>query len=197
MILATQRPSVNVITGTIKANIPGRIAFRVAQKVDSRTILDEMGADALIGRGDMIFLNPEGSQRIRAQGAWVKDAEIREIVAHYKSQGEPVYEASIKERLDKVQVSEGGDDYDDASDEGGADQDDETEKLVRRALGVIRETRRATTSSLQRRLKVGYNKAANLMDELEKRGYIGPVNGNEPREILVDLEGEMPDIEEV
>lgn len=118
-------------------------------------------------------------------------------MAHYKSQGEPVYEASIKERLDKVQVSEGGDDYDDASDEGGADQDDETEKLVRRALGVIRETRRATTSSLQRRLKVGYNKAANLMDELEKRGYIGPVNGNEPREILVDLEGEMPDIEEV
>jgi S-DNA-T family DNA segregation ATPase FtsK/SpoIIIE len=199
MILATQRPSVNVITGTIKANFPGRIAFQVAQKVDSRTILDASGADALIGRGDMLFLNPQGSSLVRAQGSWVADAEVQKLVAFLKAQGKPVYEATIKDRLDKVAASEPGDEFDeDGGDgEGGeAGADGADEQLIKQALVIIRETRRATTSSLQRRLRIGYNRAARLMDELEQRGYIGPANGNDPREILVDLEGEMPDSED-
>ena len=194
MILATQRPSVNVITGTIKANFPGRIAFQVTQKVDSRTILDTGGADALIGRGDMLFLNPQGSTLIRAQGAWVDDPEIRGLVSCLKAQGKPVYEAAIKERLDKVVATEPGDDFDGGGEGGeGEGTEDADEQLLQQALAIIRETRRATTSALQRRLRIGYNRAARLMEELEQRGYIGPANGNDPREILVDLEGEMPD----
>lgn len=197
LILATQRPSVNIITGTIKANFPGRIAFQVAQKVDSRTILDAGGADALIGRGDMLFLNPSGSNLIRAQGAWVADAEVRRIVACLKEQGRPVYESSIKERLDKVAESEARDEFDEggSAGEGAAAEEDADSQLLQQALAIIRETRRATTSSIQRRLRIGYNRAARLMDELEQRGYIGPANGSDPREILVDLEGEIPDSE--
>lgn len=196
MILATQRPSVNVITGTIKANFPGRIAFQVAQKVDSRTILDAGGADALIGRGDMLFLNPSGSNLIRAQGAWVADDEVRKVVSFLKAQGKPIYESAIKDRLDKVADAEPGDEFEEGgagdavTGDGDADADGQ---LLKQALVIIRETRRATTSSLQRRLRIGYNRAARLMDELEQQGYIGPANGNDPREILVDLDGEMPD----
>ncbi len=194
MILATQRPSVNVITGTIKANFPGRIAFQVAQKVDSRTILDAGGADALIGQGDMLFLNPSGSNLVRAQGAWVTDSEVRSIVAFLRNQGAPTYEASIKDRLDKVADSEPGDEFEaGANGDGTGAEEDADGQLIKQALVIIRETRRATTSSLQRRLRIGYNRAARLMDELEQRGYIGPANGNDPREILVDLEDGIPD----
>lgn len=179
MILATQRPSVNVITGTIKANFPSRIAFQVAQKTDSRTILDAIGADKLLGKGDMLYLAPSSSKLTRAQGAWTSDEEINEIVAHYKNQGAPDYENKVTEKITspKPDLPEQGED----------------DELVNQAVEVIRQTRRASTSSLQRRLRIGYNRAARLMDQLEEQGIIGPPQGSEPREILIDLEGDTPE----
>jgi len=183
MILATQRPSVNVITGTIKANFPARIAFQVAQKVDSRTILDSVGADKLLGRGDMLFLPPGSSKLVRAQGAMTSDEEIARVTAHLKEQGEPSYEGEIKQKLEEKKPAAGAPDAD-----GGED-----EELLQQAVEIIRETRRASTSSLQRRLRIGYNRAGRLMDVLEERGVIGPPRGSDPREILIDLDGEIPD----
>jgi len=177
MILATQRPSVNVITGTIKANFPARIAFQVAQKTDSRTILDAIGADKLLGKGDMLYLSPSSSKLTRAQGAWTSDEEITSIVEHYKAQGTPEYENKITDKITSK-----------APELPDQDEDDE---LISQAIEVIRQTRRASTSSLQRRLRIGYNRAARLMDQLEEQGIIGPPQGSEPREILIDLEEEV------
>ncbi len=186
MILATQRPSVNVITGTIKANFPARIAFQVAQKVDSRTILDSQGAETLLGRGDMLFAPPSSSKLIRAQGALVSDAEISRLVEFVKKQKEPVYVKEIKESMDSP-VSDSSDTDESKAGSGNAD-----DLLIEKAIGVIRETRRASTSMLQRRLRIGYTRAARLMDEIEARQIIGPPRGSEPREILIDLDGEIP-----
>ena len=183
MILSTQRPSVNVITGTIKANFPARIAFQVAQRVDSRTILDTIGADKLLGRGDMLFLPPGTSRLVRAQGALTSDDEIRRIVDFIKNQSEPHFESVIKEQLEG---SGGGGAKADGDD---VDVDDE---LLNQSIEIIRETRRASTSSLQRRLRIGYTRAARIMDNLEERGIIGPPRGSDPREILIDLDGEIP-----
>lgn len=177
MILSTQRPSVNVITGTIKANFPARIAFQVAQKVDSRTILDTTGADKLLGRGDMLFLPPGTSKLVRAQGAMTTDEEIHRIVDFIKQQAEPAYEEEIR---DKIEKSTG-------KLEGSEDDD-----LLGQAIDIIRETQRASTSSLQRRLRIGYTRAARLIDILEERGIVGPPRGSDPREILVDLDNEIP-----
>lgn len=191
MILATQRPSVNVITGTIKANFPGRIAFQVAQKVDSRTILDAQGAESLIGRGDMLFLNPWTSKLERAQGALIQDSEIVRLVSFIKEQTRPVFVKSVYE--DGPDAGDGSGAGAGAAGTAGLDEvDDADEKLLRQATEVIRETRRASTSSLQRRLRIGYNRAARLMDALEERGIIGPPRGSDPREILVDFDGEIP-----
>lgn len=181
MIIATQRPSVNVITGTIKANFPARIAFQVAQKVDSRTILDTVGADKLLGQGDMLFLPPGSSKLVRAQGSFTSDAEIAAVVAFIKNQGEPEYIAEIQEKIEGKSV-----------DLPSMDEDDE---LLDAAVEIIRQTRRASTSSLQRRLRIGYTRAARLMDVLEEKGIIGPPQGSDPREILIDLDGEIPENE--
>lgn len=178
MILATQRPSVNVITGTIKANFPARIAFQVAQKTDSRTILDAIGADKLLGKGDMLYLSPSSSKLNRAQGAWTSDEEINAIVEHYKEQGKPDYENKVTEKI--------------ASTKPDLPEQEEEDELVSQAIEVIRQTRRASTSSLQRRLRIGYNRAARLMDQLEESGVIGPPQGSEPREILIDLDEDVP-----
>ncbi|HEY8241342.1 MAG TPA: FtsK/SpoIIIE domain-containing protein, partial [Kiritimatiellia bacterium] len=177
MVLATQRPSVNVITGTIKANFPARIAFQVAQANDSRTILDAMGADKLLGKGDMLFLNPGVKQLIRAQGTLTTDGEIHRIVDNLKQQGVPQYEMAIKDKIEGKTA--------DIPDIG---EDD----LLEAALEIIRQTRRASTSSLQRRLRIGYTRAARIMDLLESRGVVGPAQGSDPREILIDLDGEVP-----
>ena len=177
MILATQRPSVNVITGTIKANFPARIAFQVAQKVDSRTILDQSGADQLIGRGDMLYLPPGSSKLIRSQGAMVTDDEIQRIVDHVKAQAEPAFEMEIKSKLDAPAGS--------SMDNGDDDE------LLTQAVEIIRETQRCSTSSLQRRMRIGYTRAARIVDILEERGIVGPPRGSEPREILIDLDVEM------
>lgn len=197
LILATQRPSVNVITGTIKANFPGRIAFQVAQKTDSRTILDQQGAENLIGRGDMLFLNPKNGRLIRSQGALVNDGEIGRIVDFVKGQVGPAFDTQLATRLDKVQESVA--DEDAGSEEGAAgangagdNEDGADEDLIQQSIQVIRDTRRASTSSLQRRLRIGYTRAARVMDMLEERGIVGPTRGAEPREILIDLDAEMP-----
>jgi S-DNA-T family DNA segregation ATPase FtsK/SpoIIIE len=182
LILATQRPSVNVITGVIKANLPSRISFKVASKVDSRTILDGGGAEALIGKGDMLFIPPGTSNLVRAQGAFVSDDEINGIVDYLKEHNEPPnFAQEIQNQIDSSdEESSGG-----AGTISGEDGDD---ALLSGAIDVLRSTKRASTSMLQRRLRIGYNRAARLMEELEERGIVGPENGSSPREILVDLD---------
>jgi S-DNA-T family DNA segregation ATPase FtsK/SpoIIIE len=180
MILATQRPDVKVITGTIKANFPVRIAFKVSQKVDSRTILDRMGADTLLGRGDMLVLPPGSDKLIRSQGAFTSDGEIERVTNFWKEQSQPEFITEIHEKIEKPtadlpEMDSGGDD-----------------EIVEQAMEVIRQTKRASTSSLQRRLRIGYTRAARVMDLLEERGVIGPPEGAGPREILIDLDGEIP-----
>jgi DNA segregation ATPase FtsK/SpoIIIE, S-DNA-T family len=181
-IVATQRPSVDVITGVIKANIPARIAFQVAAKVDSRTILDAMGADKLLGKGDMLYLPPGSGKLIRAQGALITDHEIESVINFIAKQGKPSYEAEIHKQLSKPVLSFG--------DESGIDEDEE---IIQQCIEVIRSEQKASVSLLQRRLRLGYGRAARIMDELENRGIVGESKGAEPREILIDLDGEGHD----
>jgi S-DNA-T family DNA segregation ATPase FtsK/SpoIIIE len=181
IIIATQRPSVNVITGVIKANLPSRIAFQVASQVDSRTIIDTKGAETLIGRGDMLFSPPGSSKLVRAQGAMVSDEEITKIIEFLKRNGPPVYAQEVQAHIDQ-DASEGEDDIDDEDDMG------DDEELYRQAMEVLKTTRRASTSMLQRRLRIGYNRAARIMELMEEKGVVGPENGAQPREILGDLE---------
>ena len=177
MIVATQTPRADVITGVIKANIPSRIAFQVASKLDSRVILDENGADRLLGQGDMLYLPPGTSRLVRAQGVLVTDEEISRLVEYAGKQGAPTFEAAIADKLE----GNGGDDADDVT--------DEDEELVEKCLEIIRQEKKASTSMLQRRLRLGYTRAARIVDILENRGVLGPENGAKGREILVDLDG--------
>ena len=181
-IVATQRPSVDVITGVIKANIPARIAFQVASRVDSRTILDAMGADKLLGKGDMLYLPPGSAKLNRAQGALITDQELQSIVDFIAKQGKPSYEMEIHQQLSKP--SAGGDI------ESGIDEDEE---LIQQCIEVIRSEQKASVSLIQRRLRLGYTRAARIMDELEGRGIVGPGKGAEPRDILIDLDGDGND----
>ncbi len=176
-IVATQRPSVDVITGVIKANIPARIAFQVAARVDSRTILDAMGADKLLGKGDMLYLPPGSAKLIRAQGALITDQEIQNIVEFIAKQGKPNYDMDIHQQLSKPAGSDIP---------SGIDED---EGLIEDCIEVIRSEQKASVSLLQRRLRLGYTRAARIMDELENRGIVGPSKGAEPRDILIDLDG--------
>lgn len=186
-IVATQRPSVDVITGVIKANIPARIAFQVASRVDSRTILDAMGADKLLGKGDMLYLPPGSARLIRAQGVLITDEEIESVVVHIAQQGKPSYEKEIHEQLQKpVSMLEGG--FGGTGNIGVAGPNDD-EGLIQQCIEVIRSEQKASVSLLQRRLRLGYTRAARLMDELEQRGVVGPSKGAEPRDILIDLDG--------
>jgi S-DNA-T family DNA segregation ATPase FtsK/SpoIIIE len=180
-IVATQRPSVDVITGVIKANIPARIAFQVASKVDSRTILDQMGADKLLGKGDMLYLPPGSAKLTRAQGALVTDNEIQSVVDFIARQAKPSYELDIHRQLQKP-VRDSDDDV-----------SDEDESLIEDCIEIIRSEGKASTSLLQRRLKIGYGRAARLIDVLEDRGVVGPARGAEPREVLIDLDGQGHD----
>ena len=183
LIIATQRPSVNVITGVIKANLPSRIAFQVASQVDSRTILDTKGADTLIGRGDMLFSPPGTSRLVRAQGAFVSDEEVHEMVEFLKRNGPPQYAQSVQQQIDRAaredEEGEGGEEDGDLGDDG---------ELYQQAVDVLKSTKRASTSMLQRRLRIGYNRAARIMEIMEEKGIVGPENGSSPREILVDLD---------
>jgi DNA segregation ATPase FtsK/SpoIIIE, S-DNA-T family len=170
LVLATQRPSVDVITGLIKANFPSRISFRVSSKIDSRTIIDTNGAEQLLGRGDMLFLPPGTSRLIRVHGAYIDETEIGRIVSHIKSQGPPAYDESITQSDEEALGLEAS--------------DGEHDELFEEALRICVEMKRASTSVLQRRLRIGYGRAAAILDMMEREGLIGQADGSRPRPVL-------------
>jgi S-DNA-T family DNA segregation ATPase FtsK/SpoIIIE len=172
LILATQRPSVDVITGLIKANIPARISFRLATRVDSRTILDAMGAESLLGRGDMLFLPPASGRMTRLHGPLVTEEEIQAVVRFWKEQGKPDYETAFLAPPD------------DEAGEGGANDEGFDDAAYEDAVRVVLEMGKASTSTLQRRLRLGYGRAARILDAMERDGIIGPPDGSRPREVL-------------
>ncbi len=178
LIIATQRPSVNVITGVIKANLPSRISFRVASYRDSQTILDGKGAESLIGKGDMLFIPPGSATFMRAQGAFVSDDEINGIVEFLKVNGPPQIIEEVREQIE----SAGEEDV-----LGSAGESDDEDPMLKKAVEIIKTTKRASTSNLQRKLSIGYNRAARIMDELEDRGIVGPDLPGQGREILIDF----------
>ncbi len=175
MVLATQRPSVDVITGVIKANFPSRIAFQVSSKVDSRTILDANGADALLGRGDMLYAPASAAKQLRVQGVFITTAEVERLVRFWKKQGEPVFDSAFSgEKLKAASTTA----------ENGAGEDE----LFKEAVGWVVRAKQASTSMLQRRLKVGYSRAARLLDLMEEKGIVGPPEGSKPRKVLIPPE---------
>jgi len=177
LILATQRPSVDVITGVIKANLPARVSFKVASKVDSRTVLDSNGAEALLGKGDMLFLQPGKEDLVRIQGALVKDAEIERVVEFIKAQGAPVYDEQILKEQQKNSLANG-----------------DKDELYDEAVRVIMESNQASVSILQRRMRLGYTRAARIIDTMEMEGLVGPFEGSKPRRILVDRDAWLRDL---
>jgi len=181
LILATQRPSVDVITGLIKANIPSRIAFQVSAKVDSRTILDQSGAESLLGHGDMLYLPPGTSIPTRVHGAFVSDQEVHRVVAGLKASSPPVY---IDEILEGPRGSIPGFPADDEESGEGGPADAEQDPLYDEAVRIVTETRKASISGVQRRLKIGYNRAARLVEGMEAAGLVGPLQANGAREIF-------------
>lgn len=175
LILATQRPSVDVITGLIKANLPSRISFQVTSKVDSRTILDTNGAESLLGNGDMLYMPPGSSRLQRIHGAFVSDAEVQRVVDFLKKQGKPVYEKSIMEMKD-------------ADEKGASGNEEEQDERWEDALRLVAETKQASISMVQRRLRIGYNRAARIVEMMESEGMIAPSDGtSKPREIYMDI----------
>lgn len=181
LVIATQRPSVDVITGLIKANIPSRIAFAVSSQIDSRTILDQVGAEKLLGKGDMLFFPTGAPKPVRVQGAFVSDKEVEKIVDFLKSNGETTYRDDITEYIEKANCT------DKEIDEGIMD-DDETDPLLNEAIQTVIETGQASTSFIQRRFKVGYARAGRIIDQMEERGIISGYQGSKPREVLMTKE---------
>src|SRR5690242_5789637 len=183
LILATQRPSVDVITGLIKANIPTRLSFQVSSKIDSRTILDQMGAEALLGMGDMLYLPSGSGMPIRVHGAFVSDDEVHRVVAYLKSQGEPNYIDGILEggTLD----GDGGEVFGEVGAGGG-----ESDPLYDQAVQVVLQHRRASISLVQRHLRIGYNRAARLLEQMEKSGLVSAMATNGNRDLLVPARAE-------
>ena len=176
LVLATQRPSVDVITGLIKANIPTRVAFQVSSKIDSRTILDQMGAEALLGQGDMLYMPPGTGYPMRIHGAFVSDQEVHKVVNYLKAQGEPNYIEGILSN----EAEEGGADFGTVSGESGGD----TDPLYDEAVAIVLKTRRASISSVQRQLRIGYNRAARLIEDMERAGLVSAMQSNGNREVL-------------
>ncbi|HEX8000809.1 MAG TPA: DNA translocase FtsK 4TM domain-containing protein [Pyrinomonadaceae bacterium] len=183
LVLATQRPSVDVITGLIKANFPSRISFRVSSKVDSRTIIDANGAEQLLGRGDMLFLPPGTSRLVRVHGAYLDEAEIGRIVKHIKAQGEPSYDETITQSEEEAM----------GLDDAGGERDEVFED----ALRICVEMKRASTSVLQRRLRIGYGRAAAILDMMEREGFIGQADGARPRPVLARAYELIAELDEV
>ena len=169
LILATQRPSVDVITGLIKANFPSRISFRVAARVDSRTILDSIGAEQLLGRGDMLFLPPGSARLVRVHGAYVTEHEIARLTSFLRKQGRPAYDDSVgkpEKASDTAELTDRDELFDDAA-------------------RFVVQSGQASTSGLQRRFRIGFSRAGRLIDMMERDGIVGPADGSKPREILV------------
>jgi S-DNA-T family DNA segregation ATPase FtsK/SpoIIIE len=181
LILATQRPSVDVITGLIKANIPTRIAFQVSSKIDSRTILDQMGAEALLGMGDMLYLSAptQVTTPMRVHGAYVSDDEVHRVVEYLKAQGEPNYIEGILE---------GGvldDDAAGSADGGAVDANGEADPMYDQAVAIVLQHKRASISLVQRHLRIGYNRAARLLEQMERSGLVSAMGNNGNRDLLV------------
>jgi S-DNA-T family DNA segregation ATPase FtsK/SpoIIIE len=183
LILATQRPSVDVITGLIKANIPTRIAFQVSSKIDSRTILDQMGAEALLGMGDMLYQASGTGLPVRVHGAFVSDEEVHRVVSYLKTQGEPNY---IEGVLEGGTVDGEGGEVGDLFGDGGGEKD----PMYDQAVEVVLKNRKASISLVQRHLKIGYNRAARLVEDMEKAGLVSAMSGSGQREILVPARAE-------
>jgi S-DNA-T family DNA segregation ATPase FtsK/SpoIIIE len=171
LILATQRPSVDVITGLIKANFPSRIALQVASRIDSRTILDQQGAETLLGNGDMLF-SDRGTKLRRIHGAFLSDNEVHRVVEFLKQQAKPVYDMDILKPREED------------AEEGGAPASDFHDEFYDQAVAIVCETRQASVSYIQRRLQIGYNRAARMVEQMERDGIVGPTNGAKPREVL-------------
>ena len=180
LVIATQRPSVDVITGLIKANVPSRIAFAVSSQVDSRTILDQVGAEKLLGKGDMLFFPAGAPKPTRVQGAFVSDEEVEQIVEFIKSNGTATYDTNI---LDSIEKETNGEAKDIDSDE-----DDDTDPFLNEAINIVVETGQASTSFIQRKFKVGYSRAGRIIDQMEARGVISGFQGSKPREVLWSIE---------
>ena len=181
MVLATQSPRVDVITGMIKANVPSRIAFAVSSQTDSRVILDQNGAETLLGAGDMLF-SPVGSSRLqRIQGAFIDESEIDSVCGAWRKQGEPEFREELLEEVEEETVAETGED--------GFDPDEDP--LLSDAIRLVAEMQTASTSMLQRRLRLGYTRAGRLIDMLERRGVISGYEGSKPRQVLIS-EGDVP-----
>lgn len=175
LVLATQRPSIDVITGLIKANIPSRVAFMVASKMDSRIIIDQVGAEKLLGKGDMLYASATDPFPVRIQGAFISDQEVEDVVDAVKEWGEPEYID------DEIFVD---DDDDENSDQMSLFSGDGEDPLYEKALQIVVQAGKASASYIQRRLKIGYNRAARLVEDMEDRGIVGPANGSKPREII-------------
>ncbi|MBC8584555.1 DNA translocase FtsK [Youxingia wuxianensis] len=185
LVIATQRPSVDVITGVIKANIPSRIAFAVSSQVDSRTILDMGGAEKLLGRGDMLFSPVGSSKPLRVQGCFVTDEEIEKVITFIKSDSSADYDESIAQEIDNHVVSGKKGSSGDGSNDGAPNEEDE---MLFPAIECVIEAGQASTSLLQRRLKLGYARAARIVDEMERRGIVGPFEGSKPRQVLISMD---------
>src|SRR5919106_2268357 len=177
LILATQRPSVDVITGLIKANFPARISFQVTSRVDSRTILASIGADKLLGDGDLLYLPPGTARLTRIHGAFVSDQEVRKVMAFIKQQARPQYRPEVFEIKKEIEA---------------AAADEEHDEMYDHAVAIVAETQQASISMIQRRLRVGYNRAARMIERMEREGVVGPADGAKPREVLIRPVGEMP-----
>jgi len=178
LILATQRPSVDVITGLIKANIPTRIAFQVSSKIDSRTILDQMGAEQLLGHGDMLYVAPGTSVPVRVHGAFVSDQEVHKVTAHLKGRSQPDYMSEILDMSGDLVPGLS------PANGGGNGDDTESDPLYDQAVMIVTQTRKASISGVQRRLKIGYNRAARMIEHMEETGVVGPMESNGSREVL-------------
>jgi S-DNA-T family DNA segregation ATPase FtsK/SpoIIIE len=181
LILATQRPSVDVITGLIKANIPSRIAFQVSSKIDSRTILDQSGAETLLGMGDMLYLPPGTGLPQRVHGAFVADHEVHKVVEHLKSLAAPEYLEDVLEAVTSDEAGAGG---------AGGEPTGEKDPLYDQAVEIVLRTRRPSISLVQRHLRIGYNRAARLIEDMERAGMVSAMQSNGNREVLVPAKAE-------
>ena len=176
LVIATQRPSVDVITGVIKANVPSRISFAVSSQIDSRTIIDSAGAEKLLGKGDMLFYPVGESKPLRVQGAFISEEEVEKVVSFIKGQQqEPMYEETILEHINNESSGNSSNDSGNSEDE-----------LLDEAIREVIESGQASTSFIQRRLRIGFNRASRIMDELEERRIISPKDGSKPRQVIVD-----------
>ena len=180
LVLATQRPSVDVITGLIKANVPARIAFTVASQVDSRTIIDQMGAEKLLGMGDMLMLTSDMAKPKRVQASFISDEETEKVTKQIRDQREPQYDNDIISQPVQLGNGKGGNVMEMGGGGGGAEED-----MFREAVRCVIEGKKASTSLLQRRLRIGYGRAARMIEEMEEQGIVGPADGSRPREVLV------------